>query len=373
MGVVKINRKELLRVLLIGKEVANKGLGIGDPSLKKTVVLKRVDDVLRCGFKNTDSDLRLMIHSEGDDFEKMIFVCNDIIAVCKSSKSEMIEIEQIKDAENKTPDEIAGRVLLRSGKSKIYIPYFTTYDNPYGGKEPRFEVEIGGSAIESLQRVVKAASMEEVRPALTGVYFDIKNNAIVATDSITLIQETVEFKATSGKHEDVIISKDAIELLCKTIQISDTISLTVYESCVSFSTSTSVFITRLISGDYPAYQRIIPNIESKINIDMEEFKTKLNSMIYFANPLTHLMALEPSNDKKGINIKTENPLKSLESSEFIECTWDGEPVEIALNIKKTLFLLNSIKGEGELHIYAKNKPIRIKTETQTLLQMSVKI
>jgi DNA polymerase-3 subunit beta len=112
---------------------------------------------------------------------------------------------------------------------------------------------------KSLQQVVLAASSDDTRPVLTGVYFHSQSGQViaVATDSYRLAENKL------SKHKDPVnflVPASAINDVLRIISDSDKeVVIKHDEQQVSFEIGEVTLVARLIEGNYPDYQKLIPN------------------------------------------------------------------------------------------------------------------
>lgn len=111
---------------------------------------------------------------------------------------------------------------------------------------------------KSLSQVVFAASGDDSRPVLTGVYFMTDNNevSIAATDSYRLAE------AKLGKNKSpvnfLLPASAAQDLLRIVGDSTEPISITHDEQQVLFEAGDVTLVARLIEGNYPDYRKLIP-------------------------------------------------------------------------------------------------------------------
>lgn len=115
-----------------------------------------------------------------------------------------------------------------------------------------------GQLKKALQQVVGAASNDDTRPVLTGVYFHTHDGSlyVVSTDSYRLAERRV-----MPLKEDVslLIPATAITDLLRIIDDStDTVQVRHDDQQVLFTYGDVELVTRLIEGAYPDYRKLIP-------------------------------------------------------------------------------------------------------------------
>lgn len=112
---------------------------------------------------------------------------------------------------------------------------------------------------KGLQQVVLAASNDEARPVLTGVYLHTVDGRLylAATDSYRLAE-----KQLTQLDQDIslLIPANAMQDLLRIIGDSDEeVRLTHDDQQVMFKVGEVELVTRLIEGNYPDYQKLIPS------------------------------------------------------------------------------------------------------------------
>lgn len=111
---------------------------------------------------------------------------------------------------------------------------------------------------KTLSRVVFAASADDARPVLTGVYFHSTGGkaTAVATDSYRLAEAKI---SASKEGLDFLVPANAIADLLRIIDETST-ELTVAhdDQQVLFSTGDVSLVARLIDGTFPDYAKLIP-------------------------------------------------------------------------------------------------------------------
>src|ERR1700741_197228 len=112
---------------------------------------------------------------------------------------------------------------------------------------------------QSLQQVVVAASSDEARPVLTGVYWHTFEGKLhmVATDSYRLAEKSL---VNMKEEVDLLIPASALQDLLRIIgDYEEEVTVTHDEQQVLFQVGDVELVTRLIEGKYPDYRKLIPH------------------------------------------------------------------------------------------------------------------
>lgn len=211
-----------------------------------------------------------------------------------------------------------------------------------------------GQAINS---TLFAASNDELRPAMTGVFFELKNNDVtfVATDGNRLIRYR-RSDIGSGYVASMIIPKKALGLLKTALPNDDTPAKAEFsKSNAFFSFGTTRMICRLIDERFPDYANAIPvNNPNKMLIDRGLMLSSLKRIAIYANKSTHLIRLKVANDE--LNISAEDLDFSNEANETLSCQYDGAEMEIGFNAKFLIEMLSNLSSkEVRLEMSAANR------------------
>jgi len=156
---------------------------------------------------------------------------------------------------------------------------------------------------KKLQQVIIAASNDDTRPVLTGVYFYTNDNKlkIVATDSYRLAEATV----ADIKHDiNLLVPISATQELLRIISdFEGEVNVTNDDQQVLFSVGDIELVARLIDGKYPNYASLIPkSFETSAKLPKSELLniTKVSSL--FARENAGSITLEVDDHEKTISI-----------------------------------------------------------------------
>ena len=129
---------------------------------------------------------------------------------------------------------------------------------------------------EALTKVLFATSTDETRPILTGVLFIIEEGflSLVATDGFRLSKKRLTIEVSKSDKKSVVIPKGILNELNRGVFDSDQMLFDLEESekQIIFGLGDIVLTSRLLEGEYPDFEKIIPKESNiKITLDKEEF------------------------------------------------------------------------------------------------------
>lgn len=217
--------------------------------------------------------------------------------------------------------------------------------------------EVGsGVVVELSQPVLKkmirqtalAASTEDTRPILTGVCFMVEGETLrlVATDTHRLAVRTAPVKQATGDAA-VIVPVRSMNELPRMLGDDEngTVSIRIDVNQIMFHTPTSTLISRLIEGQYPRYERVIPeSYNRRLTIPREEFQSSLRRARIVARDAD-------SRDRVVLATTGENLVITAVSDqgrahEEFEIAREGDEISIAFNVNFVLDVLGAIECEG---------------------------
>ncbi len=221
-----------------------------------------------------------------------------------------------------------------------------------------------------------ATSQNESRPLLTGINFRIIGNSmeVIATDSYRLARKVVNLDREIENNLNIVIpGKNLLELSKIIDDDKENLELHIFENKILFKYKNILFLSRLLSGTYPATSSIIP---TDFNVSVECSCNSLFEMIDRASLLTsdrdkNTIKLELSN--KEMVISSNSPeIGKVEEKMIVN---SKDKISISFSSKYMLDALKSFEiNDITLYMNDDNSPIIIKTiEDDTLIQLVLPI
>lgn len=202
--------------------------------------------------------------------------------------------------------------------------------------------------------ILFAKAVDEGRPVLTGILTEVKGTKLdlVATDGFRLAHRQVQL-ALDGKQDQAgaegfksLIPGKTFEEILKIISESDVeevkVAVSENQNQVVFNLDQSIVSSRLIEGQFPAWEKIIPKeIVSRVLIDKDVLLKAVKLAAVFIRSEANTVMLTTgilTTGESGLTIKSQ--AKELGSQENeIEAEISGESLQIAYNTK---FLLEAV-------------------------------
>ncbi|OGE04457.1 DNA polymerase III subunit beta [Candidatus Curtissbacteria bacterium RIFCSPLOWO2_01_FULL_41_18] len=228
--------------------------------------------------------------------------------------------------------------------------------------------------VRGVIRVAFSAAQDEGRPVLTGVLGEINKNklAMVATDGYRLGFAEINLGKTTGVPSlKMIIPAKAVSEVAKILadmgmidgagqaeKSRDKIKMVVGEALnqVNFRIGDLAkegveveFTSRLIEGEFPNWQKIIPSVfNTKVIIDRQDFIRLVRIASIFARDSGNIVRLKLEGDKNGKKgVFTVNAASSQVGSSDASCEvgLTGKGGEIAFNFRYLLEILSVVEDE----------------------------
>lgn len=197
---------------------------------------------------------------------------------------------------------------------------------------------------KSLSQVVFAASSDDSRPVLTGVYFHVQNGEIMiaATDSYRLAEARLG-KADSA--QSFLVPASAANDLLRIISDSDEKVVVAYdEQQVMFKVGEVSLIARLIEGNYPDYQKLVPSkFATTAKLSRADFTNIAKVSSLFARESAGSITIKVDKESSSVSINAvASQIGENTATADAEATNDGE---VTLNSRYLIEALAAFSGD----------------------------
>lgn len=198
---------------------------------------------------------------------------------------------------------------------------------------------------QGINKSIFATSNDELRPAMTGVYFQIDENKLtfVATDAHKLVRYSfTDIKSDTATN--FIVPKKALNLLKNALPQNDEVKISYNKANAFFSFGNVNMVCRLIDARYPDYNAVIPiDNPNKFIVNRSDFQNSLKRIAIYANKTTNQVILN-INDK-SLTVSAQDLDFSNEATEQLTCSFNGDPLTIGFNAKFLVEMLNVMEGD----------------------------
>ncbi|PIY68672.1 DNA polymerase III subunit beta [Candidatus Roizmanbacteria bacterium CG_4_10_14_0_8_um_filter_39_9] len=255
------------------------------------------------------------------------------------------------------------KIQIHQGKVNGSFPLMKQEDFPL--PPPTTEKKAGMKKeffTKNMPLVLFSAAKDDTRPALSGVNFVDMENAvgIVTTDGFRLsllkINKEIDFKPM------LIPSGFLYEVIKHIKNQGDVVfSYSEKEKTIMFSTGEDEFYSRLIDGEFPPFEKVIPlEKRTTVVLDKEELLKNIKLVSIFARDASNIVICEFSQRGLVLRPKTEAGQENMAQQ---DTEHEGEDQRVAFNYRFILEFLNNIEAKKvSIEILRADAPIVFKIE-----------
>lgn len=196
--------------------------------------------------------------------------------------------------------------------------------------------------VTAINKCIFATSNDELRPAMTGVFFELSQDNIttVATDAHRL----VKYCRTDVKcPEDAkfVVPKKPLNLLKNVLPNTEAeLNISYSKNHLFLKHDNTELVCRLIDARFPDYKVVIPiDNPYKLTVNKNDFQNALRRVSVFSNKSTNQVAITISGSE--LQLAAQDVDFSFEGNERMSCQYDGEDLQIAFNAKFLIELLGA--------------------------------
>ena len=220
---------------------------------------------------------------------------------------------------------------ITAGRSEFSIRLISGDDFPSVDNLDIDPVRLQSTQLASaLKQVVSAASTDDSRPILIGVLLAAEPDGLrlVATDSYRLAQRDLEGATVLAEGQTVLIPSRALSELNRVLAQDETVLLQLGEHEAAFDVGSVRMVTRLIEGDFPNYQGLIPQSHpNHLTINRAELLDAVRRVRLLARESTPIR-IEMSDEGTELVAVTQDVGTARE---HLESSYEGSPLTVAFN------------------------------------------
>lgn len=196
--------------------------------------------------------------------------------------------------------------------------------------------------IAGINKTIFATADDELRPVMNGVYFNFEQGKLtfVATDAHKLVRSMVECPDVDFNASFILPKKPANLLKGVLLKEEEPIRVMFDAKNVTFELKNHKLVCRLIEGNYPNYNAVIPSANpNKVLVDRVELLNGIKRVAVCSNPTTNLIRMDIASNR--ISLAAQDIDFSVSANETISCSYDGNPVTIGF---KSTFLVEILSN-----------------------------
>lgn len=333
--------------------------------------IKITADENKLSLIGSDADISILKTISSDEENKLnvletgsvLIEAKYLTEIVRKLDSELIELETIDGALTKFSGSSA--IFKINGMKPEDYPNIDFRSN---GSQIILSKDVLLSIIE---KTAFAASNKDTRPVLTGVNFNLENQLLkcTATDSFRLAKKTIKYE-----HDDsfniTIPAKTMFEI--KNSMLSDNDGeISIYQNGkkVQFISDDMIVQSRLLDGEYPETDRLIPReFPYTLTIDREDLIHAIDRTVFIKNENMAINRLQCSAEEIVITNRSQ---EIGESHEILFGEYLGEPLDISFSADYVISAAKYIGGKNlKICFSGQMKPfVILNPEDDSVLQL----
>jgi DNA polymerase-3 subunit beta len=247
------------------------------------------------------------------------------------------------------------RMTVRCGSATFTLMLLPADEYPTLPEMPEVTGTVGADTFASaISQVGIAAGRDDTLPALTGIRMEISDDLItlVATDRYRLaVRELRWAPVTPGLDTTVLVPAKVLSDTAKALTSGAEVAIGLAAEAASGASSDGIIgfegsgrrtTTRLLSGEYPKYQALLPSEFSAVcELPAAQFSDAVKRVALVAERNTPVrLTFNP-----GEVLLEAGTGDEAQATEAIESSFEGEPMQIAFNPQYLLDGIGAIDSD----------------------------
>lgn len=244
------------------------------------------------------------------------------------------------------------KMTIRSGQSRFSLGCLPIEDFPVmadGDLSHNFTLKAAECRV-LVEKPSFAISNEETRYYLNGIYLHAAGTGAgkvlraVATDGHRLARIEVALPAGADKMPGVIVPRKAIHEVKKLIEGSEgDVHISLSDTKIRVVSGNAILVSKLIDGNFPDYERVIPAGNDKImEVDCKKFTEAVDRVSVISSEKSRAIKFHLEGGKLTLSASsTEHGT----ASEEIDVTYSSTTLEVGFNSRYMLEMMSQIEGD----------------------------
>jgi len=255
-------------------------------------------------------------------------------------------------------------VAIRCGKCFFKILGLPKEDFPRLPEftnEPNVTMD-GGVLKKMLGMTCFSVSHDETRYVLNGALFIFKSNklTVVTTDGkrLSIVKQDI---GESGLDKAIIVPSKTISELNRVLEDEGELKFTISDNQIRFALKNVTIISRLIEGEFPDYEQVIPSqAKEKVVVQREQLLLGVRRAALLTTHDSQSIKMDILKNKTVISKSNPN---IGEAKEEIETSYKGHDIAVGFNPSYLIDVLKVVpKDELEIEISGPDKPAVIRID-----------
>ena len=217
---------------------------------------------------------------------------------------------------------------------------------------PVFDIDSGDSPLvipaQDLRTLITSTSFamgnQDWRHYLNGLFLSVEGGQIIAVTTDAHRLAVANIPTTSNNSFSGIIPRKSINEMAKFLSDQEgNAELKIKDASLELVVGNLIFKSKLIDGQFPDYQQVIPSGESSVlEINVKNFSETLSRVSVLSSEKYKGIRLITSSD--GVRISANNP-EQEEAEEFFPAKYNGEELDIAFNVTYLQEIMSHLKTD----------------------------
>jgi len=247
------------------------------------------------------------------------------------------------------------KALVKAGKSRFSLSTLPSEDFPDSeGANYIDEISLPQSALKSLlDETSFAMASQDVRYYLNGLLLEREETTLraIATDGHRLALGSLSTSTKVAEKNNIIVPRKAILELGRLLNDSDeNVTVAFSNQQIKVELPDLHFTSKLIDGQFPNYQRVLPLGGDKVVIaERDQLKQALSRAAILSSDKHRSVRINLDTDLFKATVVNQ---EQESAEEEISVDYKGSPLEIAFNNAYLLDLLNAMPDEKVKMIFS---------------------
>ena len=244
------------------------------------------------------------------------------------------------------------KVTIKSGQSRFSLACLPVDEFPVmADGDLTYNFSLKSAECKALiEKPSFAISTEETRYYLNGIYLHVAGAGVtktlraVATDGHRLARVEVALPAGADGMPGIIVPRKAIYELKKLIDEGDgDVAVSLSDTKIRFACGSAVLVSKLIDGNFPDYERVIPSGNDKImEVDCKAFTSAVDRVSVISSEKSRAIKFHLENGKLTLSASSN---EHGTASEEIDVTYSSPKLEVGFNSRYLLDMMAQIEGD----------------------------
>jgi len=225
------------------------------------------------------------------------------------------------------------KIQLKTPSGKYSLATLSSDDFPiFENQENGEQLKVNSKDLRKIFSTTSfAMGNQDWRHYLNGLYLELKDDFLtaVATDAHRLAINT--FEVSAGSSFSGIVPRKSVNEMTKFLaDANGEVLLLITDSSIELNTGNITFKSKLIDGNYPDFNQVIPSGDSFVlEVDVKELSESLSRVSVLSSDKYRGIRLNVSDG--NLMVSANNPEEEA-GEETLSVNYSGENIDIAFNV-----------------------------------------